>query len=144
MFIRLFFLNNFYKKFILFFLSLFMIKNVINFITTSQVYTSIYIYIIICTNRKRLITMRVLSKISPLVVFLILSSFFDWVSLCDDGSSNSPSDLESLDSNSSLTEEEKNLEKRDELIVKIGTGVIICTIIINIVLYYVLIYSKTN
>ena len=88
--------------------------------------------------------MRVLSKISPLVVFLILFSFFDWVSLCDDGSSNSPSDLESLDSNSSLTEEEKNLEKKDELIVKIGTGVIICTIIINIVLYYVLIYSKIN
>ena len=71
------------------------------------------------------------------------ASFCDAVeltSIVDSEAPVSPPDVES----SALTEEEKNLQQRDEYIVKIGTGVIICTVIVNVVLYYVLIYSKTN
>ena len=98
-----------------------------------------------------------------LIAFFLLSAFFN-ASLCDAievGSMVNPEpspDVAELNQTlqsevpgsplntepSALTEEEKNLQLRDEYIVKIGTGVIICTIIVNVVLYYVLIYSKTN
>ena len=52
--------------------------------------------------------------------------------------------LETESSSCSLTEEEKYLQERDEYIVKIGTRIIICTIIVNVVLCCILIYSKTS
>ena len=101
-------------------------------------------------------------KLSNLIIeyyfyFYILSFFFLWTimlditSCCDSAepiivttpeSPDPQCPLDTESSSCSLTEEEKNLQKRDEYIIKIGTGVIICTIIVNIVLYYVLIYSK--
>ena len=97
--------------------------------------------------KSRLTTYYVVFFIVGFFLFYSMSlenvSFCDAVeltSIVDSEAPGSPPDTES----SPLTEEEKNLQQRDEYIVKIGTGVIICTIIVNVVLYYVLIYSKTN
>jgi len=100
------------------------------------------IYMIGCSNSFYFKSMQFLFKFSPVIAYVILTNSLDGTSFCDGGEANAPSDAKapfcdfapnSESSNSSLTEEEKNLEKRDELIVKIGTGVIICTITTNTV-----------